>query len=282
MIPGVTCSLDDSSLRWPTANLKKGSDFVGGVSDGVNGLAAMEFHRDDLHAKKAWFFAGDTVICLGAGIDSVSSAPVVTAINQCLLKSTVTVGRAGKSESISGADQNLQGVDWVDQDGLRYAPLQPRTLMLSAARRTGNWRTVFDSPATPKADVTRNVFTLWITHGTHVSGGSYAYSVAPSAQTGAVVKILSNTARVQAVKAVAKAGAVVGAVFWGAGSADLDGLTVKVDSPCLMLIDSLKVMVSDPTQKLQNLAVEIGGKTVVPNLPRGGDAGKSVEALGFQ
>ena len=60
IIPGVTSSLGNVSLRWPVADLKRGSGFVGGVSDGVNGYAAMDFHCDNPRAKKSWFFFGDT------------------------------------------------------------------------------------------------------------------------------------------------------------------------------------------------------------------------------
>ena len=54
MIPGVACSLDDGSLRWPTADLKTGAAFVGGATDGTNACAAMDFHRDDLRVKNLY------------------------------------------------------------------------------------------------------------------------------------------------------------------------------------------------------------------------------------
>jgi len=283
MIPGVTCNLGDDSLHWPTADLKKGAEFVGGASDGTNGCAAMDFHRDDLRAKKSWFFVGDVVVCLGADVNSTGDQPVVTTINQCLLKTAATVQRAGKRKSLGGANQNLEGVQWVEQDGLRYVPLEPEALRFSAASRTGNWHKVFDSPAAPKADVSKDVFTLWIAHGTHANGTKYAYSVAPAGKTSSpLLKVLSNTGKVQAVKAGAGESGWVGAVFWSAGTANLDGISVKVDAPCLMLMNFSRVTVSDPTQKLETLRVEIGGKSEVVKLPRRSDAGKSVEALGLQ
>ena len=280
MIPGVTSSLGDSSLRWPAADLKKGAGFVGDVSDGTNGCAAMDFHRVDLRAKKSWFFFGDTVVCLGADINSTGDQLVVTTINQCLLKTTVTVQRASKQESINSTNQNLAGAEWVEQDGVRYTPLESEVLSASAASHIGNWHKVFDSPATPEADVHKNIFTLCIAHGNHVNGASYAYSVAPGEEAGSLqLKALSNTGKVQAVKAGDGKSGWLGAVFWTADSTDLDGNMIKVDAPCLMLMDASRVIVSDPTQKLETLRMEIGGKSAIVKLPQGGDAGKSVEVL---
>jgi len=38
------------------------------VSDGSYGLAACDFERDGLTARKSWFFFDDEIVCLGAGI----------------------------------------------------------------------------------------------------------------------------------------------------------------------------------------------------------------------
>jgi chondroitin AC lyase len=277
LIPGVTCQLDNTSLRWPAADLKRGAEFVGGVSDGTNACAAMNFHRDGLRAKKAWFFLGDTVVCLGADISATGNQPVVTTLNQCLLKTAVTVRRDGKVESLGDAAKNLSGADWVEQDGLRYTRLEPEALQFSATNQTGNWHTVFDSPAAPKADVAKDIFTLWIDHGTNASFGSYAYSVAPAEETvDQEIKILSNSGQVQAVKIGVGKNNFVAAVFWRAGSADLDGTSVKANAPCLLLLNAAHVTVSDPTQKLKTLQLEINGKSTVISLPQGDAAGNSV------
>ncbi|MBC8010663.1 MAG: hypothetical protein H7067_11275, partial [Burkholderiales bacterium] len=64
-----------------------GSDFAGGAGDGRDGLAAMTLHRLGVHAAKAWFFQGDTVVCLGAGIRADdSTAPLATTLEQCWAK----------------------------------------------------------------------------------------------------------------------------------------------------------------------------------------------------
>ena len=68
-LPGTTCRQDQGSLV-PNAKACRGrSNLVGGLSDGERGIAAMEYIRDGLRARKAWFFLDRAVVCLGAGID---------------------------------------------------------------------------------------------------------------------------------------------------------------------------------------------------------------------
>ncbi len=55
-LPGTTCRQDQGSLVPNPNACRNRSNFVGGLSDGVRGIAAMEYIRDSLHARKAWFF----------------------------------------------------------------------------------------------------------------------------------------------------------------------------------------------------------------------------------
>ncbi|NOR75404.1 MAG: chondroitin lyase, partial [Draconibacterium sp.] len=71
------------------------TEFVGATTDGKYAAVAFDFKspRDPLIARKAWFFFDDEYICLGAGISCKNrELPVVTTINQCLLRDDVTVG----------------------------------------------------------------------------------------------------------------------------------------------------------------------------------------------
>jgi chondroitin AC lyase len=277
MIPGGTSQLGEASLRWPEPYLKAEAEFVGGVSDGANACAAMDFHRAGLRARKSWFFRDDVMVCLGSNIHATGAQPVVTTINQCLLKSSVTVQRADQRESMHGSNQNLTGADWVEHDGLRYTPLGGEAWLASAAGRSGNWRQVFDSPATPKADLTRDVFTLWIAHGNQPAGAAYAYAVSPAEDPDLPpLRILANTDLLQAVKIGVGQSEWIGAVFWSAGSAMLDGIKITVSAPCLMIVDAAQVWVSDPTQKLASLRVTLNKHAAMIHLPSAGDAGKSV------
>ena len=69
------------------------SDFVGGVSDGDMGVVAYKMNNDqdgvDVSAKKAWFFLGKEVVCLGSDISTSAGYPLTTTLNQCLLSGNV-------------------------------------------------------------------------------------------------------------------------------------------------------------------------------------------------
>ncbi len=83
-LPGVTAFEDDAPM--PLINnyrpRNKGT-FVGAVSDGQQGMAAMELNRAGIKAHKAWVCAGDYVLCLGADIQADSNLVVTTSIEQC-------------------------------------------------------------------------------------------------------------------------------------------------------------------------------------------------------
>ena len=84
-IPGITCEQD--SDPWPRIDwgfgMKGTTRFAGGVSDGRIGMAALDFKRDRVTARKSWVFFDDCVVALGADITCSGNAPVVTTLNQC-------------------------------------------------------------------------------------------------------------------------------------------------------------------------------------------------------
>jgi hypothetical protein len=61
-----------------------GSDCAGEVDDGELGAAAMQLNRGGAHARKAWFFLGDSVLCIGAELRAYDlTLRLVTGVNQC-------------------------------------------------------------------------------------------------------------------------------------------------------------------------------------------------------
>jgi chondroitin AC lyase len=275
-LPGVTSVIDDAPLDWSKApDRKQQPEFVGAASDGENAAVAMDLHRDKLRAKKAWFFAGHFVVCLGTDIQyDGGNEPVVTTINQCLLNGPVKVQQGGHQSEFSGPAQKLNDIEWVEHAGVRYVLIEPTTVNVAAEGQSGNWRKIFDTPSTPKADVTKNVFTLGIEHGPK----SYAYYVMPAAHADETpVKVLSNTSKLQAVQV---ATGWIGAVFWSAGSANVAGVAIDVDQPCVTTLTSVpdgqRVTIADPTQRLRTIKLNVEGMSQAIDLPQGGDAGKSV------
>lgn len=302
-IPGVTCAQLPGGPP-PYQHIRGTRDFVGGVTDGVNGCAALDYARDGVDARKAWFFGRDAIVCLGADIRSTGTAPVVTTVNQCRLRGPVLVKRAGaKPAALAGGERVLSGVEWVEHDGWRYTFLAPTTVHLATGPRTGNWARVFRNPDTPRADVTEQVFSLWLDHRAGAPR-SYAYVITPAATAGAAAPTPSRPVRSQTMpsrrektdrapatfplveantpprQVVQLEPGVSAAVFWSAGGQRLDAtLRVTVDAPCVVIADqkAQRLFVADPTQRLTELNVTVNGVGRRVMLPQGGEAGRSVQ-----
>lgn len=282
LIPGTTSTLDNSSLTWPaTPDLKKNTEFAGAVTDGAFACAAMDFHRDSLAAKKAWFFYNDTLLCLGTAITSNSPDPVVTTINQCLFKPPVRAQIQGTASTLTEINLQLANPDWLENDGLRYTPLNAPTLLVKGSSQTGNWKKVFNTPATPKDDVKQNVLTLTVPHGARPQDAQYAYAVTP-AGSAPDIDIVANLATVQIAAFGTGNSKCTAAVFYGPAMISARELVLTTDGPCLLLITPTRVTVCDPTQKRKTLRLGINDKSAIVNLPQGGDAGKSVEVPGMR
>ena len=74
-VPGTTVEQAPEPLEPRLVRSMGKSSFVGGVSDGAYGMAAMGLARGSLAAKKAWFYFDDEFVCLGTGISCASSTP---------------------------------------------------------------------------------------------------------------------------------------------------------------------------------------------------------------
>ena len=97
-ISGTTI-VQKPELYPPTEIQKEGlTGFVGAVTDGLYGAVVFDFKspHDFVEARKSWFFFDDEYVCLGTGIKSNRDLPVVTTINQVLMRTDVTVKKAGK------------------------------------------------------------------------------------------------------------------------------------------------------------------------------------------
>ena len=140
-IPGITAFQDKEKLP-QTNGLLNHSDFVGGVSDGMNGVAVLNYNRDSLKANKSWFFFNDAIICLGSGISAQIDKDIATSVNQSSLKGDVRISSNGKTSSLSKGLHNLNKVNWVIQDKWGYYFPDSPTLKLENQPRSGAWNCV--------------------------------------------------------------------------------------------------------------------------------------------
>jgi chondroitin AC lyase len=244
-------------------------DFVGAASDGVHGVAAMNYERDGVVAQKAWFFGNEGVVALGAGITTSVAAPVVTGVNTALLHGPVT-----GSGVPAGGRGRVTTSGFVEHDGLRYTFPISETVTLATNQATGNWKTIFNNAGTPKADVTGDIFSLNIDHGVHPADGTFAYEIGLAGEKPGSV-ILQNTPEIQAVRF---ADGVIGIVFEAPGTFSQNGTSLATDQPCVVILDksAKKIFVAEPTQKLKTLTLIFNGATLMVNLPENEAAGSTI------
>jgi chondroitin AC lyase len=247
-LPGVT------SAHLSTANVKRltqPESFVGGVSDGTYGAAVLDFDQMSTQGHKAWFFFDQEMVALGTGINSSRDEPVNTTLNQTLLHGPVLID----GHPFSEAEATVPQASWVLHDGIGYTFPEPTAIHIKAGRQTGDWKSINSQYS--NAPVTMAVFTLWIDHGVHPRGATYAYAVLPGVDSQQLtewvahqpVRIFANTMAQQTV--VNDRLGVAEIVFHSPGTASLaEGFAVTTDRPCLVLMvrqgDATRIAVSSP------------------------------------
>ncbi|WP_299064245.1 polysaccharide lyase 8 family protein [uncultured Polaribacter sp.] len=295
-LPGTTIIQDKKPL--PIIKFKEfktNSTFVGGVSNGKNGIAVMDYNRDGLKAKKSWFLIDDTIVCLGSGISANTNYPVTTAVNQSFLKGNVVVGKNDAIQTNLRKGNAIQP-NWILHDNIGYLFPKEGNINFSTNILEGSWNKV--AKRYRPVLLTEHIFKLWINHGTQPRDKSYNYLLVPNATQDKMLRLqknnpfkIINTKQQQSVESLDKKQA--GIVFYKAGTSKIKcGITV--DKPCVVLIEEkpnqLMLAVSDPSQQLKNINVTIQGKYIVENsnynkgktqftvnLPQGEYAGKTVE-----
>ena len=213
--------------------------FVGGVSDGSFGVAAMDFaaNASALTAKKSWFFFEEEIVALGSEIACGSGNSVETTVQQWPLSSATASVVLDGAPLAAGAAALHKGARWAHADQVGVLLLGGADVWAQRETRTGAWSDLGIGSSTQQQSP---VFTLWLDHGKGPTAAGYAYALVPGASAAAMpalsatppVEVLARTATAHAVKQ-SKLGAV-GAVFWKAGATDL----VSVSAPCALLYRS--------------------------------------------
>ncbi|MCY2974223.1 MAG: polysaccharide lyase beta-sandwich domain-containing protein, partial [Planctomycetota bacterium] len=245
--------------------------FVGSVSNGIYGAAAMDYGRSQgsVTAKKSYFYFDEGYVALGTAINApTATKPVYTSLNQVLQNGSVTAKASdGTLQTFGiGTTQNLVNPKWVLHNGVGYAFLGNNgNVTAQLQSQTGTWESI----GTATGTVTQNVFSTWVDHGSNPQNGSYAYAVLPGKNTASLdsylasspLSVLSNTSSIQAVRN--NVSSVTQIAFYQAGSITIaSGLTIAVDKPGMVQIRELsgkniELTASDPTQSSTQLKVTI-------------------------
>lgn len=266
-IPGTTAPQLEKVPMDPKAwGVLGTSTYAGGVSDSIYGATAYAYMDTNPEvntgAKKSWYFFDNEVVCLGAGIQSTSTYPVHTTVNQCFLKGGILIDKGDKEETLANGSHTLQAPQWVLHDKIGYFFPQKEEVFLTAQTQSGRWYDINTSKS--KKEEKMDVFTLGINHGVDPKDGSYAYIVVPGKtsaqemkayQKKNAIEILSNNAKVQAVRNTKLNVWMV--TFFEAGTFTHKELSVTVDKPCIL-------MIKDITSKSANLHIADPGQTQSP------------------
>lgn len=284
-VPGVTTYASDAAV--PV--LKKsyypgnGSDFVGGISDGKQGLSVMELKRDGLTVRKYCLFTPEALVVLGSGIQSDSLLPVTTSIEQCWAADEAEVWTDGAWKKLP-TRQTFAGKGLRLLHGQKGYIIPEGQCVAEVEERSGRWNDIMQIYREQTEE--GKVFSLYMNHGTRPSGASYQYYILPQADRKAVerfstddFKVMVNTEKMQVVH-VAKEDAWWIAA-WGKGTFTLEAsLRVDVLTPGLYCIkrqgDSFQILCGDPTQQRDSLVLEINGVKKTIQLPQGKDRGTAV------
>lgn len=266
-IPGTTAPQLEKVPMDPKAwGVLGTSTYAGGVSDSIYGATAYAYMDTNPEvntgAKKSWYFFDNEVVCLGAGIQSTSTYPVHTTVNQCFLKGGILVDKGDKEETLANGSHTLQAPQWVLHDKIGYFFPQKEEVFLTTQTQSGRWYDINTSKS--KKEEKMDVFTLGINHGVGPKDGSYAYIVVPGKtsaqemkayQKKNAIEILSNNPKIQAVRNTKLNVWMV--TFFEAGTFTHKELNVSVDKPCIL-------MIKDITSKSANLHIADPGQTQSP------------------
>ncbi|KAJ6615863.1 polysaccharide lyase family 8 protein [Mycena sp. CBHHK59/15] len=305
LIPGTTVDYGATPLTCATARKTGTQPYVGGVSDGVVGIAAMRYENPTTKAltwRKTFFFLEDDVLfVMIALITSSTTAPVFSVLDQ-----RTHVGDVFINGAVAGMG-NYTGVSslWHAGTGYTFNASNPATsLSLQLGPRTGSWQAIGSSAAPP---TTVDIFAAWLSHK-DVSA-PVTYAVYPgTTQEAFAAKVLAEPANLHVVRNDGSISALLDSAhntafitFWTtAGSTitipsltpGVGAIQVKANgsSSLIFRMDTWDVTVSDPTQLLTSVLLNftlltgtappgwgtVKSRPVAVALPVGGVAGQSV------
>ncbi len=272
-IPGVTSFDTKAPVPIDQGNhVRNQSDFVGGLSNGQQGMTVMSLNRAGIQAHKAWIFTDDFVLCLGTGIEADSTLAVTTAVEQCHKRGDLLVMDGKKWQAIDGQKticgqrearfyhHNTGYIIWGDD----------MQIVASEEQRTGQWHDIMQMY--PPKDVTGEVVQLYLNHGIKPHNASYQYVILPDIDCKNVagfslegIHVLRNDSEVQAV-------ALKDSVCWIAVRKPINlelpvGVHLQIKTPGIYQVapkgeGQYNVLWTSPSQQHKKASLQIDGKDV--------------------
>jgi len=281
-IPGTTVVNNQSStlLNWYQYGA---NPFAGAVSNGKNGLIAYEHSYNGVQAKKAYFFIGEAMLCLGSGINALGVQSVITTVNQAWLNGAVTINADDKTQLLEEKTAAFSNLKWVYHDGIGYLFPEKTKLSVSRATQSGTWESI--NTTGRKDEVKGDVFSAWISHGTAPSQATYQYVVVPAPSLDLFtanpiqkdIHVLKNSEDVQAIQYQS----IFLAVFYQPGTVVMkDGTSITSDKKATVLLEKktggYQIAIADPLHHQSQLTLTLNKKLKGPGLSFDGSKSKVV------
>ncbi|KAI9453991.1 polysaccharide lyase family 8 protein [Russula earlei] len=295
LIPGITVDYRATRLDCAHAEWKGLQSFVGGVSNGQTGVAAMRYLNPLTRAfswQKAWFFLeDDTQFVMVANVTSHTTAPVYSVLDQRMHSGTIYVN-GGVFNAPGNKTFNGTTSLWHGGVGYLFGP-GSTVLSLSVGNRSGNWSKIGASKQPPE---TVDLFAAWIEH--HNLTHPISYTIFPGTtfdgfqNKNRTIVSVQNDAHISAILDLDHD--TVSAVFWGVSGGYLPlpnlpsssgpaNITVSRNVALMINFKNGTLTVSDPSQTLTSVHIVIAGIRQTPvaftiQFPPGpgGSAGSSV------
>ena len=219
-------------------------DFVGGAYNNLNMVVAMQFgsksekigFNSTLVGNKAYFVFEGQLICLGNSINCKDNYDVETIIENRNLTGKFYFGdKEIKDKSGNVNNKNI----YIENYGGIYLPDYNKVKFNVANNNNFNF------------------LEIYFNHGKKIENEKYSYMIFPKIEKSEMkdkinnIEILVNNEVVSAVKN--KKLNIVEYVFWKSGKYD----NIKVDNPCILIVEKDYIYVSEPTQKLNYITVSI-------------------------
>lgn len=207
-LPGVTAIESDAPMPIVEGNRpRNNSNFVGGLSDGQQGMTVMDLNRAGLQARKAWIFTDNFILCLGAGIHTDSTLTVTTAIEQCHKQDSLYLLHPDRKWQVIEGKKKLNQINetrfFHNHTGY-IAWGKKLNVTVLTEKRTGQWHEIMQMY--PPENVSGEIVQLCLNHGTTPQNASYQYLILPDSdrrQTALFdrqsIHILHNDRSLQAV-----------------------------------------------------------------------------------
>ena len=303
LIPGITVDYGGTPLECASTKNTGLGAFVGGVSDGEVGIAAMWYTNPStksLSWQKAWFFLDDDVQhIMVSGISSTSDSPVLSVLDQRRHSGMVVVDG---QETQAFENAPVRTSLWHGDVGYAFPDYgDTAEIKVDVAQKTGDWSKIGTSTQPP---ATVDIFTASIHHKTLPV--PISYTVFPgttldgffSKSRQGRLRTIQNDEDVSAVFDEKYNNAYI--VFWNEEGGAVEftpsekcaSIIIKsgVNLALIYKLDTGNVTVADPSQLLKtaDVAFLLGlgrkpphwgqGRARVLNfeLPSGGIAGSSV------